>query len=111
MLSGWATGWYRGLVVGRGMAVAGLQRHPSQIHAICQVELGWDDARWKREEAGYVHLWQTTYSLQARGVIPDWYAWIADTRLQREAIMPARSRMIISRTAWLGILIALWREF
>jgi glycerol-3-phosphate dehydrogenase len=78
-----------------------------RIRDICQAELGWDDARWETEEAGYLRLWQTSYSLPAREVIPDWKALLTEARLQREAIMPARRRKVINRTALLGILIAL----
>jgi glycerol-3-phosphate dehydrogenase len=34
-----------------------------RIRAICQPELGWSDQRWKAEEAAYLALWKTHYSL------------------------------------------------
>ncbi|MBI2748950.1 MAG: glycerol-3-phosphate dehydrogenase/oxidase [Burkholderiales bacterium] len=34
-----------------------------RIRTICQVELGWNDARWQQEEADYQALWQAHYSL------------------------------------------------
>jgi glycerol-3-phosphate dehydrogenase len=34
-----------------------------KIRAICQPELGWDDARWEAEEAAYQALWRRCYSL------------------------------------------------
>ncbi|MCO6059383.1 glycerol-3-phosphate dehydrogenase/oxidase [Pseudomonas sp. MOB-449] len=34
-----------------------------RIRALCQPLLGWDDARWAREEADYLALWQRCYSL------------------------------------------------
>jgi glycerol-3-phosphate dehydrogenase len=34
-----------------------------RIRAICQPELGWTDQRWEAEEAAYLALWKTHYSL------------------------------------------------
>lgn len=34
-----------------------------KIRAICQPELGWDDARWANEQAAYLALWQKHYSV------------------------------------------------
>jgi glycerol-3-phosphate dehydrogenase len=36
----------------------------SRVRAICQPELGWDDARWEREEQEYRALWRAHYSPQ-----------------------------------------------
>ncbi len=36
--------------------------HLPRIRAICQGELGWDDARWASEQAAYLALWQQHYS-------------------------------------------------
>jgi glycerol-3-phosphate dehydrogenase len=35
----------------------------ARIRAICQRELGWDDARWNASEAAYLALWQAHYGL------------------------------------------------
>jgi len=34
-----------------------------RIRAICQPELGWDDARWLEEERDYLALWRSHYGL------------------------------------------------
>ncbi len=34
-----------------------------RIRALCQPELGWDDARWAREEQDYAALWRAHYGL------------------------------------------------
>jgi glycerol-3-phosphate dehydrogenase len=34
-----------------------------RIRAICQPELGWDDARWDREQLDYLALWRSHYGL------------------------------------------------
>jgi glycerol-3-phosphate dehydrogenase len=34
-----------------------------RIRAICQPELGWSDQRWEAEQAAYLALWNTHYSL------------------------------------------------
>jgi glycerol-3-phosphate dehydrogenase len=36
-----------------------------RIRAVCQPELGWNDARWEREEADYLALWRSHYGLPA----------------------------------------------
>jgi glycerol-3-phosphate dehydrogenase len=38
-----------------------------RVRAICQPELGWEDARWEREEADYRALWRTCYAPLGRG--------------------------------------------
>jgi glycerol-3-phosphate dehydrogenase len=43
----------------RGGGVAVLPR----IRAICQPELGWSDQHWEAEQAAYLALWDTHYSL------------------------------------------------
>jgi glycerol-3-phosphate dehydrogenase len=42
-----------------GGALAELPR----IRSLCQPRLGWDDARWMREQQDYLSLWQRCYSL------------------------------------------------
>ncbi|MDO8651709.1 MAG: glycerol-3-phosphate dehydrogenase/oxidase [Undibacterium sp.] len=37
-----------------------------RIRAICQPELGWSDAQWETEQAAYLALWQSHYSLPPR---------------------------------------------
>lgn len=34
-----------------------------RIRTIAQAELGWDDARWNQEAAGYARLWERSYHL------------------------------------------------
>ena len=34
-----------------------------RVRAICQPELGWSDQRWEAEQAAYLALWNTHYSL------------------------------------------------
>ena len=36
-----------------------------RVRAICQPELGWSDQRWEAEQAAYLALWNTHYSLPA----------------------------------------------
>jgi glycerol-3-phosphate dehydrogenase len=43
-----------------------------QIRAVCQPELGWDDARWEAEESRYLAVWKQHYSLPPHDQIPDW---------------------------------------
>ena len=41
----------------------GGREHLARIRAICQPELGWDDARWESNQTAYLALWNTHYSL------------------------------------------------
>jgi glycerol-3-phosphate dehydrogenase len=34
-----------------------------RIRALCQPELGWDDARWEQEQDDYTALWHAHYGL------------------------------------------------
>ena len=36
-----------------------------RVRAICQEELAWNDARWEAEQASYLALWKSNYSLPA----------------------------------------------
>ncbi|MCZ7669626.1 MAG: glycerol-3-phosphate dehydrogenase/oxidase [Chloroflexi bacterium] len=42
-----------------------------RIRAICQPELGWDDARWRQEEADYRTLIDCCYTVPEAALIPD----------------------------------------
>jgi glycerol-3-phosphate dehydrogenase len=78
-----------------------------RIRAICQPELGWDDARWAVEEAAYLDLWRGCYSLPERAAIPDWRAMLVEARAQQAAARPVRRRKIVKRSALAGGLAAL----
>ncbi|MBQ5948097.1 glycerol-3-phosphate dehydrogenase/oxidase [Massilia sp. ST3] len=39
--------------------------HLARIKTICQPELGWDEARWLAEQAGYMALWRECYGIPA----------------------------------------------
>jgi glycerol-3-phosphate dehydrogenase len=66
----------------------GGRRWLSRIRAICQPELGWDDARWQAEEERYLALWQRHYGLPARALIPDWRQLLAEAQAERLAAVP-----------------------
>ena len=66
----------------------GGRRWLPRIRAICQPELGWDDARWQAEEKRYLALWQSHYGLPARSLIPDWRTTLAEEQARRLAIVP-----------------------
>jgi glycerol-3-phosphate dehydrogenase len=78
-----------------------------RVRALCQPELGWDDARWEGEERAYLDLWRQCYSLPNRESIPDWRVMLSEARAEREAARPTRRRRIINRSALAGILIGL----
>lgn len=65
-----------------------------QVRAVCQAELGWDDARWEAEAAAYLALWQRCYSLPDRAAIPDWRMLLARARVHRLSWRQMRRRRI-----------------
>jgi glycerol-3-phosphate dehydrogenase len=73
-----------------------------RIRAICQPELGWDDARWEAEQSAYLHLWHCCYSLPDRRTIPNWKAMLAEARTQRQIGRRVRRRRWIRRSAVAG---------
>ncbi|GAB4572310.1 MAG: glycerol-3-phosphate dehydrogenase/oxidase [Anaerolineae bacterium] len=85
--------------------------HLPRIRAICQPELGWDDARWEAEEAAYLRLWRAHYSLPPRDLIPDWHTLLLNARAERLA-RPVSLRKPLAVLA-AGVLVALplvWRR-
>jgi len=68
-----------------------------RVRAICQAELGWDDATWEREQAAYLALWRRCYSLPDRAAIPDWRPMIAQAQATRQVTRKARRRRLIKR--------------
>ena len=50
------------------------------VRAICQEELGWDEARWHAEEARYLDLWRSSYGVPDPALIPDWHAMLEEAR-------------------------------
>ncbi|WP_375767381.1 FAD-dependent oxidoreductase [Archangium gephyra] len=44
--------------------------HLPALRAICQQELGWDDARWESEARAYLTLWHTHYALPEQPHLP-----------------------------------------
>lgn len=66
-----------------------------RIRAICQPELGWDDAQWEAEERAYRELWRRCYSLPDRSSIPDWRRMLTEARSRRGTVHPPRRRSVI----------------
>ncbi len=61
-----------------------------RIRHICQGELGWDDGRWRTEEAAYRTLIAQAYSLPERETIPDWRELMAaQEQIGGETAVPA----------------------
>lgn len=59
---------------------SGGKAHLSRIRAICQGELGWDDARWEQEEESYLALVRAHYGLPDPAIIPDWHKMLTAAR-------------------------------
>ena len=80
------------------------------IRAICQPELGWGDAHWETEQAAYLALWRSAYSLPDRAEIPDWRGTVQaalEERARCQAAQPTRRRKVIKASAVAAVLAAL----
>ena len=76
------------------------------IRAICQPELGWDDAKWVEEEGKYIQLWNDHYGRPA-GPVPDWKSMLAQAHKQARQVKPLRRRKAVSWLAVAGGLLSL----
>lgn len=96
-----------GLLLRRG----GLD-HAERIQAICQAELGWDDAVWQAEAAAYDELWHESYWLPPQDAIPDWHAMLAERAALKAAqsdVQPRpRSRPLVPLLLIILILLRRW---
>lgn len=63
-----------------------------RARAICQPELGWDDATWQAEEDAYRALWRRHYSLPEPAAVPNWHVLLDEARARRPAALPLRRR-------------------
>lgn len=85
------------------------------VRAVCQAELGWDDARWTAEQEAYRGLWQRCCSLPDRKDIPDWHAMLAEARANQAQARQNRRRRWLRRAiasgaaAGAGLLIGIGR--
>ena len=84
-----------------------------RIRAICQPELGWDDARWECEETAYLALWQQHYSLPDRAAVPDWRHMVDRAVLTRRAIRHQHPRRKLAPSVQVilvtAVALGLWR--
>ncbi len=78
-----------------------------RIRAMCQKELGWDDATWEAEEQAYLALWHANYSLPPRETIPNWEAMLVNQ--PKTAIEPATQGRKIPKWVWIVVALVLWR--
>jgi glycerol-3-phosphate dehydrogenase len=82
----------------------------TRVRAICQPELGWDDARWQAEEAAYRALWREHYSLPPADLIPDWRTLLRDTAPAQPAPRRARLTVLLALAAAVALLALLARR-
>ena len=84
-----------------------------RIRAICQPELGWDDARWQQEEADYLALIDCCYSIPDAALIPDWQAMLANARAarlvtRREKRVGGKRPFLIAALLVAAVLVGWW---
>ncbi|MGC9398230.1 MAG: glycerol-3-phosphate dehydrogenase/oxidase [Anaerolineae bacterium] len=66
-----------------------------RVRALCQPELGWDEARWEGEVAAYLKLWDRCYSLPPKASIPDWKAALVKAQARRAEARPRRRKLLV----------------
>jgi len=79
-----------------------------RIRAMCQKELGWDDAKWDAEATAYITLWKAHYSLPPRETIPNWDAMLTN-RPQAEHDLSAEKRRKMPKWVWIALAVVVWR--
>ncbi len=81
----------------------GARTHLSRIRAICQTELGWDDAQWAAEETAYLALYDCCYALPLKSTIPDWHLQVARVQQERakDELEPSATEQD-TKPAWPG---------
>lgn len=72
------------------------------VRVICQAELGWDDQRWQAEEAGYLSLWRSSYSLPAHQIVPNWHD-LLKPEVTIRILRPAWRRKVVGVSTLAGI--------
>jgi glycerol-3-phosphate dehydrogenase len=84
--------------------------HLTAIRAICQPELGWDDARWQAEEERYRALWQAYYCVpdEAFRLIAEKSAVMSSPRRPRWPILAVALAAGITVTALATLLVMRW---
>lgn len=78
-----------------------------RVRAVCQAELGWDDARWAAEEARYLDLWQQHYGLPERSTIPDWQTPV-QTAVAAQSPAPVAPRWLPPLIAVVALALLAW---
>jgi len=79
--------------------------HLERIRGICREELGWDDARCRKEEQTYLELWRRCYSLPPRDEIPDWKRLLGKALRDRDERRRKKRRKRIRQAVVAGLVV------
>ncbi|MCA9956306.1 MAG: hypothetical protein KC434_16370, partial [Anaerolineales bacterium] len=85
----------------------GGQAHEAKIRAICQPELGWDDAHWNEEWGLYRKRWDEKYSLPPHDTVPDWHTMLHKPETTPVLVEGDGGRRTAVATGLLGTALAL----
>lgn len=77
------------------------------FQAICQPELGWDDARWDTEQAAYLELCRRCYNIPEPQTIPNWKTMLVITKAERLARRKEKRRKLVRRSTLVGALVSI----
>jgi glycerol-3-phosphate dehydrogenase len=89
------------------------------VKIICLAELGWNENRWQQEQTNYQSLWEVSYSLPSKELIPDWKSQVKEAINKQKLFQIQQRRNLQHRSFYAVLLLFLsasliiffWRRF
>ena len=78
-----------------------------RVKHICLTELGWDENRWQQEQTNYQLLWEDSYSLPSKEMIPDWKSQVKEAINKQKLLQIQQRRKLLSHSSYALILLFL----
>jgi len=75
-----------------------------RVKRICLAELGWDENRWHQEQTNYKLLWENSYSLPSKEIIPDWKSHVIEAINKQKLRLIQQRRNLLRRSTYAVIL-------
>jgi len=78
-----------------------------RVKHICLAELGWNENRWQQEQTNYQSLWENSYSLPFKELIPDWKPHVNEAIIKQKLRIIQQRRKLLRRSSYALILFIL----
>lgn len=78
-----------------------------RVKHICLAELGWNENRWQQEQINYQSLWENSYSLPFKELIPDWKSHVNEAIIKQKLRIIQQRRKLLRRSSYALILFIL----